>query len=285
MLRDVGDRRALDARADVVPADVRARRVVAPVEAVARLGGEVDAADERDAVVDDDRLLVVAVHRPLLRVERALDLRAAHEAIAHLPHVSARGTEERQRRACPHEDAHVDALRQLGRAGCGARAARRRARARSRARSASPSGGCATRGAQRLRDRRQRLRAVDEDLERVAGPRRRVARRPPTGRRLQRLEPADPREAPPVVAADLLRDLLAEPAFDGEERLGGSAAAGRAPLRSCGSGRRSASRARTRSGRRRRCRAATSRTTGSTSFASAPSSPTAVVRVDSRPRP
>ena len=34
---------------------------------------QVDPADEGDPVVDDDRLLVVAVQRPLVRVERALD--------------------------------------------------------------------------------------------------------------------------------------------------------------------------------------------------------------------
>ncbi len=74
-------------------------------------------------------------------------------------------------------------------------------------------------GAQCLRDRRQCLGAVDEDLDRVPGARRRALVRPPAGRWLQRLEPADPREASPVMAADLLRDLLAEPALHGEERL------------------------------------------------------------------
>ena len=219
MLSHVGDRRPLDARAGVVPADVRARRVVVPVEAVARLGGEVDPADERDAVVDDDRLLVVAMHRPLLRVERALDLRLAHEAIAHLPHVLARGTEERQRCACPHQHANVDALRQLGEQVAEhdrlALPLEREVGREVPARQVDVR----LRGAQRLRDRRQRLRAVDEDLDRVPGARRRAFIRPATGRWLQRLRPTDPREASPVMAADLLRDLFAEPALHGEERL------------------------------------------------------------------
>ena len=50
------------------------------VVAVAGLRREVDAADEGDAVVDDDRLLVMAVHRPLARVRGALNLRVARPA-------------------------------------------------------------------------------------------------------------------------------------------------------------------------------------------------------------
>ena len=219
MLADVGDHGPLHPRAGVVPADVRARRVVVPVETVARLGGEVDPADERDAVVDDDRLLVVAMHRPLLRVERALDLRVADEAIAHLPHVLARRAEERQGCARPHQHANVDALRQLTE-----QVAEHDWLALALERKVGrevPPGQVDVRlgGAQCLRDRRQCLRAVDEDLDRVPGTRRRALVRPSTGRRLQRLEPADPREASSVMAADLLRDLLAEPALHGEERL------------------------------------------------------------------
>ena len=80
--------------------------------------------------------------------------------------------------------------------------------------------------------------AVDEDLDRVPGTRRRALVRPPAGRRLQRLEPADPREASPVMAADLLRDLLAEPALHGEERLADRPQRVERPLKSCGSERR-----------------------------------------------
>ena len=92
----------------------RARRVMARVESVAGLRGEVDAADERDAVVDHDRLLVMAMHRPLLRVERALDARVLRQAVPHLAHLATRRPEERQRRSGPDEHAHVDALGQLG---------------------------------------------------------------------------------------------------------------------------------------------------------------------------
>jgi hypothetical protein len=74
------------------------------------------------------------------------------------------------------------------------------------------------RGSQGLRDRGQRLRSIDEDLDRVAGPRRHVGDRPTTGRRLERVPLADPLEASLMVATNLLRDLLTEPGFNGEER-------------------------------------------------------------------
>ena len=56
MLGDIADRGAFDAGAGVVPTDIGARRVGVRVVAVARLGGQIDAADKRDAVVDHDRL-------------------------------------------------------------------------------------------------------------------------------------------------------------------------------------------------------------------------------------
>jgi hypothetical protein len=58
--------------------------MAAVVEAIAGFRGQVDSADEGDAVVDHDRLLVVAVHRPLLRIERAANLCPAAEVLAHL---------------------------------------------------------------------------------------------------------------------------------------------------------------------------------------------------------
>ena len=52
------------------------------VEAVAGEVGEVDAADERELVVDDHELLVVAVQRALVRVERARDGGASAKRVA-----------------------------------------------------------------------------------------------------------------------------------------------------------------------------------------------------------
>ena len=111
---DVGDRRALDPHADVVPAELAPGRVAGGVEAVAGLVGQVDAVDERDLVVDDDRLLVVAVDRVLARVAVGLDLRVARQVLDLGLDLLARRVEERDRRAGPDHDAHVDPLGQLG---------------------------------------------------------------------------------------------------------------------------------------------------------------------------
>src|SRR5205085_12160362 len=89
-------------------------RVVARVEAVAVVGGEVDAADEGDAVVDDDELLVVAVERPLAVVERTADPRPALERLAQLAGLGAGRMEERERRARPEAHPPRQPRRALG---------------------------------------------------------------------------------------------------------------------------------------------------------------------------
>ena len=111
---DVGDDRAFEPEARVVPAEPVARRMDAVIESLPAERRQVDAADERNAVVDDHELLVVAVHGALLRVERHRDSRPGDELVAHLPYLAAVGMEERQRRARPREDPHVDALGRIG---------------------------------------------------------------------------------------------------------------------------------------------------------------------------
>ena len=95
VLRDVVDERAFDTHARVVPADARAAPMLVRVEPVAAERCEIEAADVGDAIVDDDELLVMTVHRPLLRVERHLDPRAAHELVADRAHLGAVGMKER----------------------------------------------------------------------------------------------------------------------------------------------------------------------------------------------
>ena len=80
--RHVGDGRSSDDGRDVVPAEAPARGMTRPVEPVAGEIGEIDAAHERQLVVDDDELLVMAMQRPLVRVERAHDLIALAERLA-----------------------------------------------------------------------------------------------------------------------------------------------------------------------------------------------------------
>ena len=77
---DVGDERPFDAQRRVVPAELAARGMLGRVPAVAGERRQVDPADVRDPVVDDDRLLVVTVHRPLAVVERHADPRARASA-------------------------------------------------------------------------------------------------------------------------------------------------------------------------------------------------------------
>ena len=109
----VGHGGAAQPRADVVPAQAPAGGVVARVEAVAGVVGEVDAVDERQLAVDADRLLVVAVERVLARVDLAADARVAREGAHGLAHLRAAGVKGRDRRPGPDEHAHVDALGQL----------------------------------------------------------------------------------------------------------------------------------------------------------------------------
>ena len=59
MIRDVGDDRPAQHTEGVMPADVVPRDVRRGVEAIAGIRRQVDAADERDLIVDDDDLFVV----------------------------------------------------------------------------------------------------------------------------------------------------------------------------------------------------------------------------------
>ena len=85
-----------------------------------------------------DDLLVVAVHRALVRVQRAPDLRPVRELVVHAAHEPAARGEDGQRRAGPQQDADGDALGQVRQAARGAGARRRRVSARSRESRASP---------------------------------------------------------------------------------------------------------------------------------------------------
>src|SRR5206468_2030500 len=95
MLGHVGDGWTLDPSGRVVPADGAACRVIAGVEAVAGLRREVDSANEGDAIIDHDRLLVVTVQGPFLRVEAALEPGLHGEGVAHTRDLAPRGPEQR----------------------------------------------------------------------------------------------------------------------------------------------------------------------------------------------
>ncbi len=210
---DVADHCAGHRDGRVVPADVATRRMRGGVEAVAGLVRQVDAADEGDRVVDDDRLLVVAVHRPLARVERALDPRPDREAVAHLPHLCPGGPEHRQRGARPGEHADLDPLgglgEQIAQENC-LPAVLERELGRE-----VPAGHVHVRArlADRVRHPRQRLGAVDENLERATRPGPGAPRGPSARGRVERPQPADSPETPPVMRLHAPADDVADPAI------------------------------------------------------------------------
>jgi len=74
---------------------------------------QVDAADKGDLVVDHDELLVVAVHRALVRVQRGLDARPAHELVAPLAHGGPARREHGHRSPRPQQHANGDRLGRL----------------------------------------------------------------------------------------------------------------------------------------------------------------------------
>ena len=139
---------------------------------------QVDAADEGDLVVDHDELLVVAVHRALVRVQRGLDARPAHELVAPLAHGGAARREHRHRRAGPQQHANVDRLGRLAQQ-LAQQHRRLVADERELRRDAPPRDQhAAPRAADRLLERREVRGALDQHVDRVARPRRRIPRGP-----------------------------------------------------------------------------------------------------------
>jgi hypothetical protein len=204
----VCDDRAFQAHAGVVPPEPAARRVVAVIEPVPRERREVDAANERDAVVDDDELLVMAVHRSFSRVELHLDPRALRELVAHRPHLATVGVEERQRGSGPGEHADVTAPGHV----CEQVLQRRPAVAHAEVGREEPpcNVDMRLRGRDGLDHPRQRLGSVDEELGPRARTRReRAAGRPATWTGVERVVTAT-REPPAMVRADGALDARAE---------------------------------------------------------------------------
>ena len=178
-------------------------RVLVGVVAVAGQRRQVDAADERDLVVDDHELLVVAVHQPPCRrrARTGSSCRCTSCSRAALTVAAAR-LEHRHGRARPHEHAHRHAL-----GGLGQQLLHRRGRAR-----AGVEVGLqvpradvhvALRAADRLGHPRQRVRAVDQHLA-ARCPRAAARRSAPTG---PRSPGASARELPvPAQAAHVVVD-------------------------------------------------------------------------------
>ena len=155
----------------VVPAERAACRMLGRVEPVAGHRGEVDAADEGGLAVDDHELLVMAVHGPLTRVERDMNAGAVGQGAPDRVDLASIRMKERQRRTGPREETDVDTLRHL----CeqlpqrpGIVVIETELRREEPAREPDRRAG----GLDRPSDLRQRLGAVHEHLEGVAGERR-----------------------------------------------------------------------------------------------------------------
>ena len=217
MLRHVTHGRPFDPHRDVVPADAAPGAVIRCVVGIAAVECEVDASDVRDPVVDHDRLLVMAVRRSRAGIERGPDLRMAGERALHLAHVPARGSERRDRRALPEQDAYVDLLGQLGQQDPDDE--RLLLAAERQLGREEPAGEVHVGGRRRHVGRHpgQRLRAVDQHLDRVP-----VAGRRALGeverRRVQGVLLADAPQVTPVPVANRPVDLTSErmPELDAE---------------------------------------------------------------------
>ena len=150
-------------------------------------------------------------------VELALDLRALDQPLARLLDDAAAGLEDRHRRARPHEHAHRDALRRLGQQ-VAHRARLARARVEVGLEVPRADVHVALGVADRLGHRRQRVLAVDQDLERVALARRRGRLRPQAlARRRDRRELPVAAQAAQVVMDHRALDAVAHGGIDAVE--------------------------------------------------------------------
>jgi len=215
MVVDIGDRRAVQACADVVPSEPASGGVIARVEAVAGEVGHIDPADEGNGAVDDHELLVVAVKRMLTRIALAPDLRPAGQRLHAFAHLLARGMERRHRRARPHKHPDVDLFGRLGQK-LAEHAGPLSPDELERRRDVPPGDVDVVTGARdRLRDQRERLGAVDEHLELAALAGRRIAVRPQAAvGRVERTAPAEAAQAPLVLGAHRRLDAVSHDGVD-----------------------------------------------------------------------
>jgi len=213
----VGHRRPAQPGGDVVPAEAPPRRMRGRVVAITAEVGDVDAAHEGDLVVDHDDLLVVAVHRALVGVQRRLDARPTHELLARLSHRGPPRREQRHRCAGPQQHTNLNQLGRLtqqlaqqhARLGAGESELRRDA----------PPGEqhAPARAADRLLERREVCGAVDQHLDGVASSRRRIPRGPelPIVRRRALRATAEPAQPARVMRVRHAFDHIAYGAIGG----------------------------------------------------------------------
>ena len=204
-----------------MPAEPVARAGARSSRAGRRQGRQVDPADERRLVVDDDELLVVAVERTLPRVERHRDPRAAGELVAHASRTSPRSgwksgsgaPAQASTRTSTRSAASASSSRSVGPSSSSRKAGSKCQPAR---------WTCERAAANRVRDPRQRLAPVDERLDAAAGTRReRRGARPAARRRIDRLGATVPARRRRVMGADGALDRVPDEIVEAVERIRG----------------------------------------------------------------
>ena len=199
-----------------MPAETAAHRMITGVETIAAERGQVDAPDERDLAVDDHQLLVVAMHRPLVRIKRALHAGAAGQLLAHAPDRRTSRREGPHRRSCPQQHPNLDALgqiaEQIAQPSCPIVAGQTEIGRK------VPPGDMHMRASagQRLSDPWQRLPAVDQHLKRAPRPRRGIGGSPQrrVARRFQLIDSANTLQPATMMPTDRDLDALARPSIN-----------------------------------------------------------------------
>ena len=181
-----------------MPAERAARGMGRRVEPVPGHRGQVDPADEGDLAVDDHELLVMTVQRPLARVERDVNAGPVGERAPDRVDLASVRAEQRQRRTGPREEANVDSPRHV----CEQLPQRPRipvVEAELRREEPTREPHRRAGALDRPRDLRQRIGAVHEHIEGVAGDRQ-PGRGPTAGRRCERKALAEPLEPAPMMS-------------------------------------------------------------------------------------
>ena len=209
----IAHRRATDQGGGIVPSQTAAHRMITGVETVAAERRQIDAPDERDLAIHDHQLLVMTMHRPLMRIKRALHSGAADQLLAHAPHRRTSRRESPHRRSRPQQQSNLDALRQLTEQIT--QPSRPIIAPQTEIRRNVPPGDMHMRASagQRLSDPWQRLPAIHQHLKRSPRPWRGIGRSPQrrTARRFQLIDPANTLQPATMMPADRDLDPLARP--------------------------------------------------------------------------
>ena len=198
-----------------MPSQTAAHRMITGVKTIAAERGQVDTPDERDLAVHDDQLLVVAMHRPLVEIKRALHARAADELLAHAAHGRTSRREDRQRRS-PQQHPDLDSLGQITEQIAQPR--RLIVARQSEIRRNVPPGDMHMRASagQRLGDARQRLPTVNQHVKRSTSARRGIAGSPQRRARrgVQLIDPTETLQPAPMMPTDRGLDAVTCPAIE-----------------------------------------------------------------------